>query len=752
MKITVRIGAALDADLQKILYEPMAQGMGRARQRVRTESKAMFDEVGARAKEAIKAETAVRLVEERKRAQESLAYTKSRLASERQLAALERSHELAMDRDAARQRVREDERAARDSARARKEAVRDEVKTRKELEGGVRSFAGNAAGTARSLVNRGVGVAADIARGAGVSFDIASGVKKRVDLESAAMSLANAGYQDGKIGPAGIKQDPRAIMADIQRVGESYGIGQMDIAGALDKFVGKTGELQTGRDMLEEFAKTAKATGASMEDVAAAAGAISNKLGDNVANKAGVISKVMLAIAGQGKEGAVEIKDMATQMEKLTSQASKFQSNAALKGLIGNDTGANVAMLGVLSQAARKTEKGSAAQATQSAMSFVRDLTNATSIKRIGAGTIFTDKTRTQVRDPQEVIKDIISRTKGDVSKLTHLMPNQNSRAVVNAFMDPYMQAYSSTKGSAKDKDKAGREAVDKAFQTLKDATLKGETRQEAVDAALASTGTKVEQFQQKLDRVVGDMADNVIPAMMKLSKPTLGAAEGLAKLATWAANNPMLAGVGIAGVSLAKAGADAAANKVADKVVSGVAGAGALGAALVATMVIASVGALTIDKVLKDQTDAQKKRLGEDAGTLNTITELRGAAKAAAASDSPEAYARLEKAKEAASEERSRLQERLTKGREALRGDGTGRLASAANSMAAFMNVERRVGGGQTMEERAKAQEDAKNLGQLSADLQVLQQLLGGNLKVEIQNLPAFAPALSGAGVTGPG
>lgn len=762
MKITVKIGAALDGDLQKILYEPMVAGAARARQRVRSEMTATFNETAARAKEALKVETAARIIEDRRRAQSSLAIQKSGLASERQLKAQEHAHDLAMARDAARQKVREDEKAARESAKVKREAIRQEAKDRKEAEGAVRSFAGGVAGTARGLVSRGVGVAADVARGAGVSFDIASGVKKRVDLQAAATALSNAGYQEDGVGITGVRQDPRAIMADIQKTGESYGIDQMDIAGALDKFVGKTGELQTGREMLDSFAKTAKATGASMEDVAAAAGAISNKLGD-VPDKANAINKVMLAIAGQGKVGAVEIKDLATQMEKLTSQASKFQSNAALKGLVGNDTGANIAMLGVLAQAARKTEKGSAAQATQSAMAFVRDLTSQTATKRILSQNqigLYTDKDKTQLRDPQEIIKDIISKTKGDQTKLSYMMSNQNSRAVVNAFMDPYLAAYKGTKGSAKEKDEAGRAAVDAAFKTLKDATLSDKAQQEAVNAALGTTGSKVEQFQQKLDAVIGNMADRVIPALVRFSDPAIKAADGLSRLAVWSAEHPMGAAGGVVAASIAKSAADTVASKAAGALVGGLTG--GLGFAAVTTLAIASVGMMAIDHVTKNMDDKNKKQFADEAEALNNRLALKHAqerydAEVQSGAPTAETAAELDKAKAAVTARKDELERRIAEGGQAQQKvDNTGFHARAFNDVMDFMKIGWHVGGGGSTHDLVKANESKLDLEALQAELSDVKKAMDGVSKalgegIAIKSLPAGVPALGGA-TTGTG
>lgn len=777
MQIKVKIGAALDGDLEKILFEPMTRGAKRARGVAKAEVMSARDE--------------------------QLAILKGKIAKENALVRQQKAHELAMARDAARQEVREKTKAVQDIRRVEKQAAQERerenqrilaqaardardkerilataermasraaARERQDREKGIRSFASSASGTATGLVRRGVGVAADIARGAGVSMDVGAGVKKRIDLESKAVALANAGYVEGEQGPQGIKQDPRAIMADIQRTGEKYGIGQDDIGEALDKFVGKTGELQTGRDMLESFAKVAKATGASMEDIAGAAGAISNKLGD-VPDKAGAIEKVMLAIAGQGKVGAVEIKDLATQMEKLTGQASKFQSNAALKNKIGTDTGANIAMLGVLAQAARKTEKGSAAQATQSAMAFVRDLTGQVAIKRIGAKTIFSDDKKMQLRDPQEIIKDILSKTKGDQSKLSYLMSNQNSRSVVNSFLDPYMKAYNATKGGAKEKDEAGRAAVDEAFKTLKEATLTSKSQDEAVAQAMDTTATKVEQFQQKLDRVVGDMADQVIPALMKLAPVAVDAAGGLSKVVTWAATNPMQALGAAMGAGLAKAVADSVAAGVASKMTGALAGNLPLAGLAVTTLAIASVGLMAIDHVTKQMDDESRKKYSDEADAMNKRVELRRAQAAAeeekkkSGTVSPETAAKLTKAQGAVTARRDDLERRIAEGeKNAPKGSVASRSwdmmkdlpALTYNSLLSYMRIDasHRIGDGKTIGDVGNASKQASEVDAMKAELTAIKAAmnnvnttLGGTLKVTVEG---GAPALPGA-TTGP-
>jgi hypothetical protein len=567
-------------------------------------------------------------------------------------------------------------------------------------------------------------------------------------------------------------------MADVQKVGAKYGINQDEVSGGLGAFVSKTGDLQTGRDSLEAFAKTSRATGANFEDVANAAGAISNKLGD-IPNKAEAVNKVMMAIAGQGKEGAVEIKDLASQMEKLTSQATKFKSNGAMKALVGDDTGANIAMLGVLAQAARKTEKGTAAQATQSAMAFIRDMTSVTATKRIGNAILFDKDAKgnydkTKLRDPQEIIKDIVSKTKGDVTKLAYLLPNQNSRAVANSFMDPYMKAYQGTKGTEKEKDAAGRAAIDESMKSLKDATLSTTAQDKAVAAAMNTSAAKAEQFQQNLDKVVGDLAEKVIPSLLKLAGPAERAGAALMKMADFAEKNPLKAVAAVAGLGAAKSLAGAGLTTFGQTMLARMAGGGPAGmggsvpltggrvgmgnlqgatglgtAANVAGSAVAigaaaaavyAVGTMGIDHLASAAGARSKQRVGADSEAQNAESALR--AKLRAGANTPEAKAELDAARAKAAEERDKIAERVKNAQNAKEGGGSFGL-SAINSL-----LGTKLGNGQDLGQRETAKDDVTKLEELKAQMARLEAVMSGTLKVDVVGQPISAPTGGRSGI----
>jgi hypothetical protein len=109
------------------------------------------------------------------------------------------------------------ERIARNMNRA---IDRETRRNQRIADAGALRVSGGAVRNMGGMVQRGVGVASDIARGAGIDFSIGNAVKRRFDLQTSAIDLTNAAYMPGqkddkgKATAASVRQDPRAIMAE----------------------------------------------------------------------------------------------------------------------------------------------------------------------------------------------------------------------------------------------------------------------------------------------------------------------------------------------------------------------------------------------------------------------------------------------------------------------------------------------------------------------------------------------------------
>jgi len=427
----------------------------------------------------------------------------------REAAAVARAHERAT-----RDRMRENERILRDverteaaatratergaAARARAEERSLKAARRASLEQDSR-HAGVAVGAAKGTARAMVGIAAEIARGAGVQLDLGSHVKSGVELEKSAVDLSNAGYMPGKSGAAGVRQDPRAIEAEIRKVAMSTATDSNEAMAGLQAFVAKTGDLQTGRAMLADMAKLAKASGSDLSNMSDAAGDVANALGD-VPDKAGAVREVMQAIAAQGKEGAVEIKDLASQMAKLGAASGQFS---------GSRTEV-IAQMGALTQMTRA--KGGAASATQAATAlgtftagFSKHARNA-AFEKYG---VSLDSADGKLRNPMEVVIDALRATKGDRMKMGEMFADVNARRVTRGWETVYNEA-----GGGE----AGIKAVRDAFDRLSKSVMTNEEVEKSFAAAMSTTDAQAKVFNEQLAVSANELRAGFAPALKALA------------------------------------------------------------------------------------------------------------------------------------------------------------------------------------------------------------------------------------------
>jgi hypothetical protein len=343
-----------------------------------------------------------------------------------------------------------------------------------------------------------MGVGMDIAHGLGVDTSLASLVSKSQQQQTLATKLSNAGYVPGTQ-----LQDPRELLQEARSVSNETGIDTTEALDALRAFVAKTGDLQTGRDTLADMAKLSRATGTSLEDMANASAEVTNALGD-MPNKAGVTKTIMQQIAGQGKLGAVEIRDMAKQMAKLAAMSHRF---------VGGVT-ANVSEMGIIAQEAKL--RGGAVSATQAAtsvVSFATDITKKGTLKGwTDAGlNPFADKGKTMLKSPEELIKEAVLHSKGDLTKLNALFPNKMSGRAVQGFA----AIYGETQGTEREKIAA----VTAEFERLRRAQLDDAEVNRAFAESMKTSEAQVTVFNNHMDEAAEQLAGALMPAFAGLSK-----------------------------------------------------------------------------------------------------------------------------------------------------------------------------------------------------------------------------------------
>ena len=548
--IRVRVGAQLDPSAVNI-FKPLIAAAAQARAKIASEGKAGasefvggyrtapaaarkgFDEVAVAAEKS-----AARVVASAKR------------AAREQQAAYEATWNY-------KKRLIEEESAAAEKALTKRNAT-------------IRSIGGGAASTIGGMLSRGAGVVGSIARGAGVNMDAGSLVGKVSGQQSTAVDISNSAYMEGGKGAAGQRQDPAKIIAEARDVADSVAGDTQDALNGLQKFVAKTSDLATGRAILGDMAKLAKVTGSSLEDMVDAAGDVSKQLGD-IPGNAEKTKAIMTVIAAQGKLGSVEIKDLATQMAKVAS-ASGFVSGGQDQAII---------QMGMLAQTARGTGgAASANQAATSVASFASDIMSKPGQKALaGKVDIWADSKHTMMKPMQDIMKGMLEYTGGSMDKIAALLPGKQSGRAFRGVAKIYNDAEREKKGS-------GTAAVDAEFKRLSQTLSKDEIAA-SLKVVTNTTASKVQLFNNQMERVAESASAKVLPAMESLGPGVIRLAGYFGSAIGYIAENPVkgaFAGVGLAiGKEIASAGIKQAINSAL---------AGSLGGLVIGSAVIAITAA----------------------------------------------------------------------------------------------------------------------------------------------------------------
>jgi hypothetical protein len=253
-----------------------------------------------------------------------------------------------------------------------------------------------------------------------------------------------------------------------------------------------------------------KATGSSLEDMADASAEVANHLGD-MPNKAEVVDKVMRQIAGQGKLGAIEVKDLARQMAKVAASGNFFKGGAA----------ANIATLGVFAQEA-KLEGGasSSTMAATSVSSFARALATPKTVKQWQAhgfaNGAFTDASRSELMDPLTIVKNALRASSGangqgksNETTFGQLFGSAQAARAATGWQAVYNRAGGGD---------AGIKAVEDEFNRLKSAMLDTEEVQRAFKTTLTSSQSAAAIMNNKLDEMADSITTAVLPAFLKIA------------------------------------------------------------------------------------------------------------------------------------------------------------------------------------------------------------------------------------------
>lgn len=203
-------------------------------------------------------------------------------------------------------------------------------------------------------------------------------------------------------------EEMRKLNEEIYKIAQnrSINVSADSIISGMEQIVAKTGDFGAAAENIKNLGLVISATGASGEDAGAM---IANLIEKFDLKSSDEIFKAFEMLAVQGNQGAFELKDLATQGNRVM---------AAYAG-IGRKGKEATAELGALMQMIMKG-KGSPEQAATALEAYMRALNDVQTRERLkNSGiSLFEADDPTQMRSGVEIMKDVIAKANGDISKI----------------------------------------------------------------------------------------------------------------------------------------------------------------------------------------------------------------------------------------------------------------------------------------------------------------------------------------------
>jgi TP901 family phage tail tape measure protein len=296
--------------------------------------------------------------------------------------------------------------------------------------------------------------------------DVGGGIKRFVDQRINGMAALGGGLASAKLIKDEVMFKSRLARLAIQgrlsltemnnlerklfEVGKATHQMPDALLSGVEKVVEKTGNYKLAFENLETMGRFASTTGAAMEDLGGIVADLDQKFG--IKNIAGALDILNV----QGKDGAFTLQYMAKQGARVTSAAAAMN----LEGEEG------LRVMGGLLQMYMQSV-GSPEQATTAFEATQRDIiNNAKKIEKLGITVWDAERSKKEgkhvLRSVDALMKDIITTTKGDATKLNKIFGDE-ARKGVNALVNSFDQV-----GDFRALDKL-REAGGDGAETMRD-------------------------------------------------------------------------------------------------------------------------------------------------------------------------------------------------------------------------------------------------------------------------------------------
>jgi hypothetical protein len=536
-----------------------------------------------------------------------------------------RAADLKMGRDRIRIEAQTNRKIERERLAHAKRLAAAEARAARQAAGARQAYARRTVGVAGNSVKGSLRAVGGLAMGGlaiGGGMAVAGAISSEKQLRASTAALANQAF-----GTGGEKRSRQKIQSDIEgqarALGISSGLGRENVVGGMRNFVSIAGNVGAAEKMAPFMADVSNATDADIADVGKTAGQIFQNLAtkidvskpEGMADALQQTQDIMKAMAGQAKVGSIEFSDLAQQMGKVMSATSGFDGKVS-------DLATT---MGAVAQLAIAGGASSPEEAMTSIMRFRDDMVaNAKRFEKQGVD-VFTDKSKTKLRGPEQVIMDVLDKSGGDLTKVSQLFGIRSMKA-----FQPFQEASQAAGGGA-----AGLEAVRKMLGGVKGATM---SDTEIKESAAFRRQQADRQFEQAMEKFKDSIGQELLPAVTRLVPEFVRLAPHLSKAAKLfgefieeLANNPLKTiGKVIAAklaIDIATAGIGNAAKNALVNVLSGVklpgapGGPGGVGGAGAGAPVLAVAAAAAGTALAIDQGD----KLMTEIGSTHRASDLVG-------------------------------------------------------------------------------------------------------------------------------
>ena len=124
-------------------------------------------------------------------------------------------------------------------------------------------------------------------------------------------------------------EEMQAFANSVRVASDATGLSKAAILDAGSAYVALTGDMDTAQSQIGNWAKVAQATNSSIQDISSTAAALKQ----NMKIDPGDTLDAFGILAVQGKKGAIELKDLASQMANIAPQWAMFKGGSGLQGL-----------------------------------------------------------------------------------------------------------------------------------------------------------------------------------------------------------------------------------------------------------------------------------------------------------------------------------------------------------------------------------------------------------------------------------